>query len=78
MSMFDDLDPMFEPSPDAALAHVATRVHGLRLRRRLTVMGAVGTVAVVTVLTVATFASGASGRTAASPSPTTRRARRSP
>ncbi len=57
MSMFDDLDPMFEPSAEAALENVATRVHALRLRRRVTIASAFGAFVVVTALTSAAFAS---------------------
>ena len=64
MSYFHDLDPMFEPSAQAALENVAARVHGLRIRRRLTIAGTIGTLAIVTALTTGVFASGASGHTA--------------
>ena len=63
MSMYDDLDPMFEPSPAAALDNVAARVHTLVVRRRMFIGGALGTFAFAIAMFTATFASGASGHT---------------
>lgn len=58
MSLYDDLDPMFTPSPEAALDHVAARVHDLRVRRRVGGASALVAVVVVTALASAAFASG--------------------
>ena len=74
MSMYDDLDPMFPPAPEAALEHVAARVHALRVRRRVTIGGALGAIAVVIALTSLALTSGASGhaaRVSVSDDPTT-------
>jgi hypothetical protein len=58
VSMYDDLDPMFTPSPATALENVAARVHELRVRRRVKIATALGAAVVVTALTSAAFASG--------------------
>src|SRR4029077_3575981 len=44
VSMFDDLDPDFLPSPGAALPLVAARVGAVRKRRTVVVSGAVGAI----------------------------------
>ena len=59
MSMYDDLDPVFIPSPDTALAGVAARVHRMRVRRRLAFTGV--TAAVVVVVVLVSVALGSSG-----------------
>ena len=57
MSMYDDLDSDFSPSPGAALPIVAARVRAIRVRRLITVSALFGTIAVV-VLTSMAFGSG--------------------
>ncbi len=53
MSMFDDLDPDFLPSPGAALPMVAARVGAVRRRRAKVAGGAVGSVLLIILVTTA-------------------------
>ncbi len=58
MSMYDDLDPDFLPSPGAALPIVAARVARMHTRRRLVIAGVVATAVVVGLASVALGAGG--------------------